>query len=350
MNAKRTAADVTLLVACAGRRVELVQAFRAAAAELGVGLRVVAADGARNAPALYAADAAELLPPIEDDDYIPALLRVAERHGADLLLPTIDTDLPKLADAREPFEALGCTALIGGPEAIRVCRDKVNTYRFLRDQGIAAPETWEPAALPAASALRYPLFLKPRSGSSSRSIHRIDTPADLDYHLARVEGAIVQSFVDGVEYTLDVYVGLTGVPRCVVPRRRLEVRTGEVAKGVTVKDPEIMAVGQRVAEAFDDSLRGLITVQLMVTPDRRMPVIEVNPRFGGGAPLGIAAGADFPRWLLEETLGREPAITFDGWQDGLMMLRYDWSVFVPDAALNAPAAAAVLEPPPPFRS
>jgi carbamoyl-phosphate synthase large subunit len=88
----------------------------------------------------------------------------------------------------------------------------------------------------------------------------------------------------------------------------------------------------------------------MVTADRRMPVIEVNPRFGGGAPLGIAAGADFPRWLLEETLGREPAIAFDGWQDGLMMLRYDWSVFVPSPALNAPNAVAALHPPPPFRS
>jgi len=147
----------------------------------------------------------------------------------------------------------------------------------------------------------------------------------------RVKEAIVQEFVKGVEHTMDVYTGFDGVPRCAVPRRRLEVRTGEVSKGLVVKNPAIMQVGLQVAEALG-GCRGVVTVQCMVTPRGRIRVIEINPRFGGGAPLAIRAGADFPRWILSELLGKRPRINPTGFRDDLAMLRYDESVFVPNAS------------------
>ena len=54
-----------------------------------------------------------------------------------------------------------------------------------------------------------------------------------------------------------------------------------------------------------------------------MKFIEVNPRFGGGVPLSIKAGANFPKWLLQELINRKPNIQFDNFKDGLIMLRYD---------------------------
>jgi carbamoyl-phosphate synthase large subunit len=116
-----------------------------------------------------------------------------------------------------------------------------------------------------------------------------------------------------------------------VPRKRLEVRTGEVSKGLIVKDPAVMAVGRRVAEVLG-ACRGVVTVQCIVADGGRIRVIEINPRFGGGAPLAIHAGADFPRWILEELLGRKPRINPLGFRDDVAMLRYDDSVFVPNAS------------------
>lgn len=322
------AAELTILFACAGRRIELIQAFRAASKRLEIDLKVIALDGSPQAPALYVADEAHLAPPIRSDEYIPYLVDLARKTDASALLPTIDTDLRKLAEARDQFDAVNCAALIGAPDIIDICSDKSLTFRFLRDSGIETPRTWTPEELDLNALPAMPLFLKPRAGSASKAVQKITTAEELAFFLPRTEAPIVQEFIAGTEYTLDVYVGLTGKARCVVPRRRLQVRGGEVHKGVTVKDAAIMQAGRKLADALGDSPRGLITLQCIVDEQQHIRFIEINPRFGGGAPLGIAAGADYPRWLMQELLGQTPDVS-DDWQDGLAMYRYDWSVFAP---------------------
>ncbi len=53
--------------------------------------------------------------------------------------------------------------------------------------------------------------------------------------------------------------------------------------------------------------------------------IEINPRFGGGVILSIEAGADYPRLLIREALGRpvEPV----EWREGVLMTRAFREVF-----------------------
>ncbi len=320
---------VTVLITCVGRRVELLQAFRAAARRLAIPLRLVGLDSDLTAPTLACVDEPIIVPRVDDPAYMPAVLDAVRSSNADLLLPTADTDLPVLSDHREEIAAAGCIPLIAEPAVIRTCRDKMLTFQHLRQHQIDTPETRTPDELGRPASTDFPLFIKPRAGSASQWVHKINDQIDLDYYADRIPHPIIQEFVAGTEHTLDVYVGLTGVPRCVVPRARWQVRGGEVARGVVVKDPEIMAAGRRVVETLGTSVRGIVTLQCIVTTDRRIRFIEINPRFGGGAPLAIAAGADYPAWLLQELRGQSPLIEFDGFQHGLCMLRYDWSAFIP---------------------
>jgi carbamoyl-phosphate synthase large subunit len=344
----RRSRSCTLLFTCVGRRVELLQAFRAAARRLRIGLRLVGTDSDPTAPALSCVDEPLLVPRATDAGYIDALLDAVRTHRVALLIPTIDTDLEVVSRSRAAIAELGCVPLIAEPEVISTCRDKVRTYEHLCRHNIDTPQTWTPQQLPPAAERRFPLFIKPRGGSASQWVHKIEDPQDLDYYLGRVRNPIIQQFVAGVEHTLDVYVGLTGVPRCVVPRARWQVRGGEVCKGVVVKDLEIMDAGRHLVETLGPSLRGLVTLQCIVTRRRRIRFIEINPRFGGGAPLAIAAGADFPAWLLQELAGQTPDIAFDGFQHGLCMLRYDWSVFLPLEPNLQPRLAKPLRPCPGF--
>ena len=117
-----------------------------------------------------------------------------------------------------------------------------------------------------------------------------------------------------------------GRAAAVVSRRRIEVRTGEVAKGVTVHDARVVEHCATIAEALQ--ARGPITVQcLMRGSEPRFT--EVNARFGGGVPLGIAAGVDSPRWLLAQAAGLDVELPpLGSYEVNLYMTRYDESVFL----------------------
>jgi len=298
---------------------------------LGIRLEIHGADATPMSPAIQLVDHPHIVPGIDSGKYIDALVDVIQREKIDLLVPLIDSELPAIASAAERFSALGCRALISSESVVEVCRDKLLTYRKLTEAGIDTPATWLWMAVVDQKRHRFPYYLKPRSGSAGVGNYVIRTLDELQALGPLVKGAIVQEFVEGAEYTLDVYVDFEGRVQCVVPRKRLEVRTGEVSKGLIVKNPAIMAVGRRVAEALGEC-RGVITVQCFVTPQGRIRVIEINPRFGGGAPLSIHAGADFPKWILQELLGQNPRINPTGFRDDVAMLRYDESVFVQKAS------------------
>ncbi len=315
-----------ILFTCAGRRVELIQAFARAAKALKLDASIQVADAEPAFAAACVADRVHRVPRIETDDYVPTLLDIARRQRIDLLVPLLDIELVALSEARERFAKQGCGVIISSPDVVRTCRDKLLTYEFLTRHQIDTPQTWTPEQILHRNGHEYPYFLKPRYGSASKGNWVLRNQDDLEAFVPRVPDAIIQEFVPGVEHTLDVYTGYDGAPRCVVPRERIEVRGGEVTKARTVKHAGIMETGVRVAQALGDCM-GLITIQLILTPQGRIRVIEINPRFGGGVPLAIHAGADFPRWLLMEWLGRRPRIRLDHFRKNVLMLRYHQSFF-----------------------
>ena len=150
---------------------------------------------------------------------------------------------------------------------------------------------------------------------------------ELLFYAKRIPNAICQEFIEGTEHTCDVYVDFDMKVRCVVPRRRIEVRAGEISKGQVVKHPHIMREAARLVQTLRAG-PGVITLQLFLTKNDEVKFIEINPRFGGGVPLSIRAGADFPKWILQELLGRKTNIRFDGFKDKLVMLRYDGEVWL----------------------
>ena len=317
------AEKLNILLTCVGRRVALLEAFRRAMATLGVPGRLYGADHSALAPGFYVADVGLRVPSVAGPDYVEALLDQCERHEIGLVVPLIDWELEALSRARDRFAKIGARLVISSPKVVDVCRDKQQTYEFLKAHGFNTPEV-----IPHEKAAEgpFPLFMKPRFGSSAKDVHYLPDPAALAFYSRGGSACVIQEFVRGKEHTVDVYAGLDGVPRVAVPRRRLEVRGGEVSKARTVRHAEIIRQSLRLVEALGECC-GIITLQCFLTPSGEIKFIEMNPRFGGGVPLAIRAGADFPLWLIEEHLGRRPDIRPEDWQDGLVMMRYDAAVF-----------------------
>jgi carbamoyl-phosphate synthase large subunit len=325
--------DMAVLFTCIGRRVSLLDAFRNAARRLRLSVRFCGTDITTLSPAFQCCNEAFLVERTTDPGYIKQLLSIVKSHGVRLIVPTTDLDLHLLAVHRSRFERLDCRVLVSDPDVIDICQDKRQTSRFLRRHGFDGPRTLSPAAALGADrqgTLAWPCLLKPWDGSAAKGNTVVRDREELRFFARRVPNAICQELVEGTEYTCDVYVDSERCVRCVVPRRRIEVRSGEVSKAQVVKDVPIMeAVAGLVRQLGAGP--GVITVQLFVTKDKAVRIIEINPRFGGGIPLAIKAGADFPRWVLQELLGKRPRIVFDRFQDGLVMLRYDSEVWLSDS-------------------
>lgn len=320
-----------VLLSSAGRRYALLQIFRRTLADLGFAGEVMAADMSRLSAAFQAADRSFLVPRCTSAEFVPAVLELCRTNEISLVVPTIDTELPVYAAQRDTFARVGTTVAVSSPEAVAIGADKGRTHAWLTGNGF--PTVRQAAVqdiLAAPGSWNYPFVVKPAGGSSSIGFAIVRDRTQLE--AATGGGAFVaQTIAPGVEHTVDVLADRSGRCRCAVPRRRFEVRAGEVSKGMTVRSPALEGLAARICDALPGAY-GCLNIQIFQDESTgEMNVIEINPRFGGGFPLAWEAGARFPRWLIEDVLGLPSTATAIGWKDRLVMLRYDDAVFV-DAA------------------
>ncbi|MDB5794428.1 MAG: carbamoyl phosphate synthase large subunit [Noviherbaspirillum sp.] len=323
MNSKT---DVLLL--SAGRRVELAQAFKAELNDRCVSSRLVATD---MKPALSAAcqvaDLAIKAPRVSDPAYIDFLWDICDAENIGLVVPTIDTELQLLAQHRDAFAAHGVHIVISDESLVDICRDKRLTAGLFNQLDIETPRIYD------RTAIEFPCFAKPYDGSCSVGATAVQHAAMLSDAMLADEKMMFMELIDRShsEFTVDAYYNRTGRLISFVPRERIEVRGGEISKGITrrhyVYDYLLPAL------SILKGARGCITLQLFANAETgRFAALEINPRFGGGYPLSYSAGANYPGWLIDEYMLNKEIQFYDGWEADLMMLRYDAKVLVRHAA------------------
>ena len=148
--------------------------------------------------------------------------------------------------------------------------------------------------------------------------------------MAHTPDAVVQTYIDAPEYTIDLCADFAGRVLSVVPRLRVRLMGGESVVGRTVKSDALKNATCALAESLN--LVGHNTVQAFLVGGV-VHFIEVNPRFGGGSSLGFAAGAHTPSTLVRLALGQDVAPRLDAFEEGLTLLRYSQDVFVPGGSL-----------------
>lgn len=320
-----------VLITAGSRRVPLVQGFQRALSQSGPGGVVVVTDVNPMSPAVYAADRSFRVGLSKDRGYIDQILAIAIGEGVGLVVPTIDDELELFGHARARFAEHGILVAVSRPETSALCDDKYATCRALLSHGVSAAQSWLPDVLPEHPV--FPLFVKPRKGRGSVGAFSIRNPRDLAFFLDYVEGPIVQEYLHGPEFTIDVMCNFAGRPVSIVPRRRDVIRAGVIDRGCTVNDPALIALAQACTAALP--FFGAINIQCRVV-DGTPVVFEINPRFSGGIPLTIEAGADFPRMLVDLAAGRPVAPVIGQFRDRLWMTSYEVSVFLEDGRVDLP--------------
>ena len=317
--------EINILITSCGRRVELVKEFRRAKEELHIDGSIVCSDMSPNAPALYFADKRELVPAIRSDKYIDRLIEIIKANNIALVVPTIDTELEKLSSSRERIEKeTGAKVLISSPEVIDICNNKILSAKFFKDNAFGVPYTLSDSEI-RGGYYKLPLFIKPKDGSSSINAFKINTAKELEFFYDYIDNPIVQECVTGVEYTVDCFIDFDGNIISIVPRKRLATRSGEILKGEIDLNKNIIADVKRLLTVLKPI--GHITVQGFYGDDGVFRYIEINPRFGGGAPMSIKAGANSCKWLYTLLSGKNIDMNFEV-KDKCIFSRFDDCIMI----------------------
>lgn len=314
-----------ILISSAGKRVELLLEFKNELKRLSPQSEVIAVDlNPEMSPACHIADKAFAVPRVTEPGYIDALVEICKGNNVRLVIPTIDTELLVLSENKDRFLEIGTHVMVSDPSFIKTCRDKRMTEKLFDTLGIRNPQKrdkYNPV---------FPMFAKPYDGSLSTNIHVLENAGDLTESILNDPKLMFMEYIDKSqyrEYTVDMYYGADNRLKSVVPRERIEIRSGEINKGATRKNFIVNYLRERMESLT--GVCGCICIQLFYRScDNDVVGIEINPRYGGGYPLSYHAGAKFPAMMIKEYFSGEKLDYRDNWRDNTIMLRYDSQIII----------------------
>ena len=311
-----------ILITSAGRRVGLVKNFQNTLKRFNLNGKVYTTDmNPKLSSACNLSDGYIQVPRVTDKNYLKLLKSFCLKKNISIVIPTIDTELHILAKVKDDFMKDNIFLAISSTEICDTFYLKTSTESFFIKNGFNIPKSINNIK----TITKYPTFAKLNNSSCSIGAQIVYTSKLVEY-LSMDKNYIFQEFINGVEFTVDVFIDSKENVISIVPRERLKVRAGEVSKARTVKDLVIIEEIKKVCKKLEGAY-GCLTIQLFRTDENKIVFIEINPRFGGGYPLSYKAGADFAEFLIKDYLGQKLAYT-ETWQDNILMLRYDAEVFL----------------------
>ena len=309
-----------LLLSCIDKRCYIGDYFREA---LGGRGKVIGTSNTEWTPGFSACDASFVLPDIVSDEYIPAVLDLCRREEITAILSLFDPDVCRLAAHREEFAALGAVPVVPAAEAAQLGYDKLLKWRELPARGIKVPFTVSSLTCMrqalAEGMLHFPLVIKPRYGFGSADTYVAHDLQEAEVFFRRRPNMIVQQMVQGEALNIDGLGNLQAEPVGVVPWRKHLSRLGETERAETVRDEELVALGEKLIRTV--GIIGPFDADFIRDEEGHDWLIDLNLRFGGGYPVSHLAGADFPGRILRMIQGERPVMQPFGYRAGVTMMK-----------------------------
>jgi predicted ATP-grasp superfamily ATP-dependent carboligase len=272
----------------------------------------------------YAADTFSYTSPESDvDRFVARIAEVTRVCGGAFVMPMTERTLLPLSRERLKLVEAGGTFVAPAHDRVRDACSKDHTTNLARSLGIPVPRTWTLGADPVevrqlSEELPYPVVLKPAMSheAGDRGVRSTGAPAYAMNPAAflaawramsgRARTILVQEFVTGSGAG---YFALVRHGRPIVEfahRRIRDVRptgSGSALRESVALDPVMREASRRLLAALE--WHGVAMVEFRVRPDGTPVFLEINPRFWNSLPLAIAAGVDFPRYLVELGTGAD---------------------------------------------
>ena len=288
-------------------------------------INVFMADMSPHSTGLYLVKPANryLLKAADEAEFIDDLFQLCINNDMDVLIPTVDSELLKVTKNSHLFENNGIKVVSSSYAAISNVLDKYKLMTCLENEFKLAWFKNYDADLDV-NDLVFPCLSKPRCDSGSRGIKIIELAEDLA-SLPLDDSYMIQEFLPGKEYSVDVYLNEENHAIASVVRERVKIYGGVAVVSKTLEMSKLSSLAARIAEHL--KLRYAVNVQFKLNEDGVPCLLEINPRYPGTISLTVAAGVNMPEMSIREAMGLSLNSYYP--YEEIAMVRYWQEVFMP---------------------
>lgn len=237
------------------------------------------------------------LPQIDEPNFSDELISLVKTQFISGMCLWNDKDLLYVSKIREILVNLRVNLILPDEESIILCYDKRKTYEFAIRNKILMPIHYSFDA-----TIVYPVIIKPANGAGSVNVYKACDDDEVEVFLRKCEDPLIQEYLDGEEYTVDVFNDYDGKALCIVPRKRIKVRNSEAVISQIDLDEELIAITSDINSLLKQP--GPFNFQF-IKKEQKFYLIEINSRISSTVDLTIEAGVPIHEWLVNMMLGYE---------------------------------------------
>jgi carbamoyl-phosphate synthase large subunit len=287
---------MNILVTSISNKIPLLKAIRNSFVKEQIDLKIFGGDSNELSLGRYFVDEFWHMPVLSYSS-VKECIDYCNQNHIHTIFPTRDGELQYFSSYLTQFQENGVNVMVSKLNSLKKTQDKWRFFEYLNEKNYPII----PTGLEVKDVDSDFFVVKERFGSGSKGIV-LRVPREETIQAAeRMENPIFQPFIEGKEYSIDVYVNRQGKSKGAIVRERTAVVNGESQITRTVRYDELEKLAMNLAE--DLHLQGHVMFQVIVDKFGRYHIIECNPRFGGASTLSVAAGLDSFYWFLLEMQG-----------------------------------------------
>ncbi len=281
------------------------------------GIEIIGIDADPHAIGFSLLEKSYVVPLGTSNSFIPKILEIIELEKLDAIISNPEEELLILSKNKDTIEEKGTLLLCPDFKTVELCAYKKKTYDFLESIGIPIPKNY------SKETPKFPCVVKPNFGRGGSSVYYVNNQKELEVCLNKVNNPIIQEFIHGEEYSIDILADKEGISLSVIPRVRLKTESGISTRGITIYNEKIINYCKKIVKEL--KIFGPSCIQCIKSGEN-IKFLEVNTRFGGGSILSIRADQNIIPNLMK-LINNEKPIVSKNFLENLTMNRFYSEVF-----------------------